>query len=104
MRRGAEAKQADPFSLFHTRYSKAAVTDDACTQQRSRLKIVEGRGKRKNEIGPRDCEFGIAAIHRVSGEGRRVAQVLKSPPAVGTISVRAAQPGNADSRPWRKRV
>ena len=93
----AEAEQSHPFAGLHARHAQAAKTDDPRAEQRSRLQIIETRGQRKYKIGARPRVFGVTAIHRVAGKGGRIAEVLHARPAVPTLSVNAAHPGDAHS-------
>ena len=59
------------------------------------MKIIESCRQRNHEIAAGQCEFGVAAVDGVAGEGGRVAEVLATPEAVPAGSVRAADPGDA---------
>ena len=90
MRGRPEPEQADAVACFHARHPQAAEADDPGAEQRSRLKIVQGAGKRKHEIAASQRVFRIAAVYRVPGEGGRVAQILMAAPAIAALPVRSA--------------
>src|SRR5208337_717927 len=95
MRRGAEAEQSHPLSGFDSGHAKTAEADDSGAQQRRGMQIVEGCGKTKNEIGAGERVFGVPAVQAVSGECRRIAEVLHVAPAVPASPVGAADPRDA---------
>src|SRR5579863_1360343 len=97
MSRCAEPKEADPISGFDACDPNAAKTDDSCAQQRSGLDVVKSFRKRKDEIGASGSVLGIPAIHVVTRERGRIAEIFHSLPAVGTRAIDAAQPGHANA-------
>jgi hypothetical protein len=102
MCRGAEAEQAHPISVFHARHAQAAKPDNAGAQKRGGVQIVQSFRKSKHEVLASNCIFGIAAIDRVSGERRRVAEILTAMLAIPTRPVSAADPGDAYASANRK--
>ena len=98
VRRRAEAEEADPLPALHARHPEAAKSDDAGAKQRRRVQIVQRIRQRKHEIGAGDGVLGIAAVDAVAGEGRSVAEVLHPAAAVRAGPIRAADPGDADTR------
>jgi hypothetical protein len=93
---------------LNSSYPKAAEADNAGTEERGRVKIIESCRQRNHEITTGQCEFGVAAVNGVAGEGGRVAEVLTIPDAVPAGSVRAADPGDAHAsaewKSWRVSV
>jgi hypothetical protein len=78
---------------------QTAKTNDAGTEQRRSMQVVEPRRKGKDEIGPRERVFCVTAIYRIASEDRSIAKVLHASAAVPTRSVNAANPrdSNADA-------
>ena len=66
------------------------------------MKIVKFGRKPKHKIVPRRGILGIAAINGVSSKDRRVAEIFQAAATVGTISIDAANPGDADARAERQ--
>ena len=60
-------------------------------------------GEREAEGGVGDGELGVAAVQRVAGEARRVAQVLPARAAVGAGPAGVAEPRDADAATGRER-
>jgi hypothetical protein len=90
-------EQADTVSGLDAGYTKAAKTDNAGAQQRGGAQIVELIGKAKNEIGASHGKFGVAAVDRVTGKGRGIAEVFQAQPAIAAGAVGSSHPGNADA-------
>ncbi len=82
--------------LSITRHDQRAPADQAGAQQRRDGDIVAGLAERKAITGVRDEMRGKAAVARVAGEARAVAEVFPAAPAIGTFAAGIAQPGNAD--------
>ena len=99
MRRRAEAEQPHALAALDAGDAQAAESDDAGAQQRRGFQIVKSGRQRNREVRARHREFGVAAVHRVSGEDGRIAQVLLAAAAVLAGSVDAGHPGNADRLP-----
>src|SRR5580692_632732 len=94
MSRGAKAEQPNPFARFHAGHSQAAKADDAGAQERRGVQVVEFWRKRIDKIAARHSILRIAAIDGVSGENRRIAEILQATAAVGAISIDSADPRN----------
>ena len=96
----AEAEQADAFSFFHACNSQSAKANDAGTEQRSGVKIVELSGNRKAEISAGQSVFGVATIHRVASKSWKVAEVLHFSTAICAGTIGTANPGNTHAGSW----
>jgi len=92
---GAEAEYAEMLSI--PRHDKRTPADQACAKQRCDRDVVAGFAERKAIAGIRDEMRGKAAVARVAGEARTVAQILPAAPAIGTFATRVTEPGNADA-------
>ena len=92
---GAEAEYAEMLSI--PRHDKRAPADQACAKQRCDRDVVAGFAERKAIAGIRDEMRGKAAVARVAGEARTVAQILLAAPAIGTFAAGVTEPGNADA-------
>ena len=97
MRRRAEAEQPHTFAALDAGHAQAAESDDAGAQQRRGFEIIESRGQRNREVRARHGILGVAAVHGVSGEGGRIAQVFFAAAAVLAGSVDPGHPCNAES-------
>ena len=89
-----ETEDAEMLSI--ARHHQRAPTDQAGTQQRGNGNIVAGFTERKAIAGIRDEMRGKAAVARVAGKARAVAEVFPAAPAIGTFTAGIAEPGNAD--------
>jgi len=61
MGRSPEAKQSGALSRFDASDAKTAEADDACTQERSGVQIVEQSGQREDEVSASENVFRISA-------------------------------------------
>src|ERR1700757_2642404 len=84
MRRGAEAVDAD--ALCVACHTQGPVADQSRTQQRSGLHIGIPRRQVKTVATVRDCAFGVAAVDRVAGEARVVAEIFAQCETVAALS------------------
>jgi hypothetical protein len=60
------------------------------------MKIVESGRKRENEVVPGKCVLSVAAVDRVSSEGRCIAEIFGAVGAIPAVAVDAADPGDSD--------
>jgi hypothetical protein len=58
------------------------------------MKIIERRRKGNNEIAARGCEFGVASVDAIAGEGGRVTEILITLEAIPAGSIGTADPGH----------
>ena len=72
MGRCAEPVEPDPLAGTHAGHAQCAKTDDAGTQQRGGMAVVE-RCQLVHEVGPDDRIFGVSAVDVVTGKDRRIA-------------------------------
>jgi hypothetical protein len=56
--------------------------------------VIQRRGERENEVGPRGRELRVSSVYRIAGEGRRIAKILMVILAIPACAVRAPDPGN----------
>ena len=94
MRRGSKPEKAHPLSGLCARDTQAAKSNDARTEQRGSVEIIEFGWKRKYEIGARQRILRIAAIDGIAGKSRRIAEILVALAAVPARSVGSAEPGD----------
>lgn len=94
-----ETKESNPFAALYFGDAQAAEANDAGAQERGCVKIIERGRQRKDEVGTSGGELGVTTVHRVAGEGRRVAKILFVIAAVPAGAVGAADPRDADARP-----
>ena len=92
---GAEAPDAEAAGVAG--HAQGAQADQAGAQQRGGLGVVVAVGQGEAVGGVGDGELGVAAVQRVAGEARRVAQVLAAGAAVGAGAAGVAEPGDADA-------
>jgi hypothetical protein len=59
------------------------------------VQVIQFRGKLIHKVAARHGILRISTIDCVSGEDRRIAQILESTTTVRTISINTAHPGNA---------
>ena len=109
MRRRAEPVEAEPLGV--ARQAQRPEADQAGAEQRRRLEIRVAVGNREAEALVGDRVLRVAAVERVAGEARVVAEVLAPRPAVAARAAGPAQPRHADPlarrearrRPGRRR-
>ena len=89
-------KTEDAEMLSIARHHQRTPADQARAQQRRDGDIVTGLAERKAITGVRDEMRGKAAIARVAGESRAVAEIFPAAPAIGTFAAGITKPGNAD--------
>src|ERR1035441_10956995 len=102
MSRGPESEYAHALSGFHSRNPHTPKTNDAGTEQRRCMQVVERCWKWKYEISPSKRIFRVTAIYGIAGKDGSIAKVLHTSAAVPTASVGAANPRNSDARAGRK--
>ena len=88
---GAEAVHADAPAV--AQQPVGAVADQAGTEQRGGLYVVETFRDRKTVVGIGAQVLGKAAVHLVAGVTSLVAEVLAPTLAVIAVAATAAQPG-----------
>ena len=89
-----EAKDAEMLSIPAMTSERQPIRP---AQSRGAMRdIVAGFAERKAIAGVRDEMRGKAAVARVAGEARAVAEVFPAAPAIGTFAAGIAEPGNAD--------
>ncbi len=76
----AEAENAEMLSV--ARHDKRAPANQACAEQRCDGDVVAGFAKRKAIAGVRDEMRRKAAVARIAGEARAVAQILLAATAI----------------------
>src|SRR5262249_47273192 len=77
------------------RHPIAAPADQARTQERRNLGIVAPFRRQETVAGIGDRMGGVAAIARVAGKQRSIAQILSTAAAVGADTAGGAEPGHA---------
>ena len=102
MRRRAKPKEPNFLSRLHARYPQAAKSNNARAQERRSIKRIECRGQRKNKIRASRGKLRVPAIHAISSERRRIAEILEIVPAIPARAVRAANPRHTNVRPNRE--
>ena len=92
---GAEAVETEPLAV--ARQAQRPISNQPRAEERSRVKVgvAIGQGKAKALVGNRI--LGVAAVEVVAGELRAVAKILLAGPAIATLSVGPAEPGDPDS-------
>ena len=100
----AEAVKADFLAVAG--HSQRAPADQSRAQQRRRRHIgshvVAAVGQPNHETGVGNDMAGIAAVARVAGKERLVAQVFPAFAAVPAMAASSAEPGNADAHAVRE--
>lgn len=97
MRGCAKAEQSDAVSRFNAGDTQTAKADDARAEERSRMEVVEFRGKLKNKVAARLGILGVTSVDGVSRKDPGVAKIFELAAAVGANPVYAADPGNSDA-------
>ena len=98
MRGRAEPIETDALARLHARDAQRAKADDARTQKRCRVEIVEPVVERVHEVAARDHGRRVAAVDVVARERRCVAEILATLATEPAGAVRAAEPRDADAR------
>ena len=101
MRGRAEAEQSDALAGLNTGDAQAAKTDDAGTEKRGSVQIIERCGEREDEIGAGESVLRVSARDAVSGERGSVTKILHVSLAIGAGAVSSAEPGDANARAER---
>jgi len=101
MRGRAKAKQAHALARFNASDPQAAKANDASTEERCGVQIIEGRGKRDDKVGASESVFRVSARDVIAGERGRVAEILEAFFAIRTRAVSSAEPRDADTRVQR---
>src|SRR6185437_4122452 len=99
-----EAVNTQPTADGHVGGSPGPVADDPGAQQRRCMLVVHGHRQPVGESFIDDTEVGVATVAIPAGEGRRAAQILRTPPAIRTGAVNRAQPRHADPFTDRERT
>jgi hypothetical protein len=86
----AEPVESDVFAGLHARDAQGPKSDDAGTQERRRMQIVEPFVQRMRKIGARHNGLNVTPIDIVPREDRGVAEILASFEAKPARTVRAA--------------
>jgi hypothetical protein len=94
MSRRSESEETNSISWLNAGYSQAPESNNPGTKEWCCMEKVESFWQRKDEISPYRREFGVPAVHRVSGERRIIAEVFQSVSAVGASSIRSPNPGH----------
>lgn len=94
VRRRAEPVHADAPRTPGKR--EGAVADEPGAEERRGLPVAESRRERKAELLVGNRIFGKAAVNRVPGELRRVAEILAAARAVVAHPAGGTEPGHAD--------
>jgi hypothetical protein len=97
-----KAEQPNAVSRFHPSHSQTAKANNAGAQQRRGVQIIQFEREGIDKIAARGRVFCITAIDGISGEDWRVAKILESAAAIGTIAIDTAHPGNTDARSERQ--
>ena len=95
MRGGAETVNAEPFGIAG--FDKASITNQPGAEQRRGFNVIVYFGNRKTKTLIGDGIFGVAAVDRIAGELRLVAEVLLAIPAIRASVACPAKPGYADT-------
>jgi len=88
--------------VLHSRYPETAKPNDAGTQKRGGVQIVQRGGKRKYKVSPGKCILGVSTVHGVAREGGRIAKVFQAVLTIPALPINAAYPGNPYSGAQRK--
>jgi HSP20 family protein len=96
-----EAEDAEMLSI--SRHDKRAPADQACAKQGCDGDIVAIFAEWEAIAGIRDEMRRKAAVARVAGEARTIAQILMAAPAIGTFAAGVTEPGNADAFAYSER-
>ena len=91
-----------PCALPLPRHAVAAPADQAGAHQRRQRGGISLLRQGKAKAGVGDRVGGEAAVPRVAGEQRPVAQVLAVAAAIGAYAAGTAEPGHADARTDRR--
>jgi hypothetical protein len=94
---GPETEQTHTLSVLDACNPKTTKTDDAGTQERCGVQIIQPIGKGKDKIGTGECILGVSAVHGIAGKSSRIAQVLKVVLAIPALPISPANPGNSDA-------
>ena len=92
--RSAKAVDAEPFCI--PRHHQRAPADQAGAQQRRDRDIVTVLAKRERIARVGNRVGGIAAVARVAGKQRAVAEIFHSFPTIAANAAGIAEPGHAD--------
>ncbi len=99
---GAKTVKADFLAVAGN--LQRAPADQAGAQQRRIRDIVAAVGKPEYVTRIGDDMRGIAAVARIAGEQRMIAEIFPAFAAVAATAAGPAEPGNADAHAGRKRV
>src|SRR4029077_18805035 len=109
VRGGAESVEAEgPWTRAfgvgpgRARHAIAAPADQARTQERRNLRIVAPFGKRETVARIGDRMGGVAAIARIAGKCRPIAQILPTSSTVGADAAGGAEPRHTDALAQRQ--
>src|SRR5262245_46018002 len=102
MRRSAKSKQSDAFTALDARNADTAKPNNARTEQRSRLSVLQLFRQGVDKVPARYSIFPITSINRIAGEYWCVAKIFHPMAAKRASAVHAAEPRNSDSRAERQ--
>src|ERR1700687_4970143 len=102
MCRRTKSEQSDFIARLHVGYAKAAKPDNAGTQQRRGVNVVQRRRQREDEVRTSDGKLRVPTIFAITGKSRRIAKVFKVVSAVPARAVRASDPRDAYSGSQRQ--
>src|ERR1700723_1256128 len=91
----AETEEADAFALVHIGNAQASKSNNAGTQQRGDVDVIEAGRQGHGEVRAHRGVLSIAAVYGVAGEGRLVAQVFQAVAAIPATVVHPTHPGNS---------
>ena len=95
VRGGPEAVEADPPRVAG--HPQRAVADEARAQPGREFLVREAVRKREAIARVGQRELRVAAVDRIAGEARRVAEIFASGDAVSALAARPREPRNADA-------
>ena len=98
----AETVKSEPPAALDSGKAQTPKADDPGAQQRRGLFIGKRFGNRINERLGCDRVFGVAAVDRVAGERRMIAEIFPAGAAEFAGEVRAVKPRHADARAPRE--
>jgi hypothetical protein len=88
--------------MLHACYPETAKTDDAGTQERCGVQIIQRIGQAKNKVGAGECILGVSAVDCVAGKSSRVTEVFKAVLAIPALPISPTNPGNPDAGAQRQ--
>jgi len=104
MGRCPKAEKSNALTFFDSRHPQRTEANDAGTEQRRGVEIIELRGNGKAEIGAGERVLGVTSVHGVTGERGTVAEVFHVAAAKRTGAIGAAEPGDPDAGAFQSRT